>query len=338
MRKHILLGFLLIITSTFYSCSTNDKADTSKIQIDTEFHSFYKDFSELDTLHTAQSLETLKSKYPHFLNFYLDTLVGLNVHGDYANHITEINYFLNYKDFRGLFDTVNIVFPNTKKIDESLIDAFQHIQFYDSTFYIPKHVYYFVSTLNGFTSVIQNEENLGIGLDMFLGESYWGYQAIRVPDYALIKLTPESIPIWVSQSIYQDKYPFYPNDQSLLELMIEKGKEIYYLEKVLPKTSLNLILGYSNEQFNWAEKNEKLIYNTFLQNDLLYEKNQQKIMRYIVEGPNTSGFPAEGPGNLGTFIGWKIIKTYANTNKLSLKEVLNQNNAQEILNKAKYKP
>lgn len=120
--------------------------------------------------------------------------------------------------------------------------------------------------------------------------------------------------------------------------MVEKGKEQYFLEKVLPDLADSIKFGYTSEQMQWAAANEAFIYNFFLQNNLLYEKNQQKIMRYVMEGPNTPGFPENSPGNLGTFIGWKIVQSYVKNARQPLKEVLQTTDAQRILNLANYKP
>lgn len=334
---HLLLFYFLLLFS-FASCSSSDNSEISSIPISVDYIEFYKDFTALDTAQLQEGLDHLKEKYPDFLDFYIDTLSGLNIHGNYAEHLKDIQQFLTFKDFKQLFDTINIVFPETQKINKSLNDLFQHVKYYDGDFYIPEKVYYFASALNGFVVPIQSKKNMGVGLDMFLGKDFWAYRSIGIPDYALIKFGADQIPVWVAKAIYEDKYPFNFTDLNLLEIMIAQGKEIYFLEQVLPSFPTFSLLGYTKEQFEWANQNEALIYNTFIQNELLYNKEQQKIMRFVNDGPNTPGFDIESPGNIGTFIGYKIIQSYAKRTKLSLMEVLNSLNAQEILKKANYKP
>ena len=348
MKKSITYFGLLLLNVLFISCKNkNGQIDYSKIKIETKYYPFYQDFTKLDTNNLQENLLSLKSKYPDFLDFYLDTLVGLNVNQTYNEDLspsefnsnsTALKSFLSYKDYRNLFDTVNIVFPNTELINQELDKLFKTIKFYDSTFYIPKHVFYFVSGLNKFMAVIQNENNFGIGLDMFLGKSFKPYRSIGIPDYALIRFTKENIPIWTVIAIYEDKYRFLDDDKTLLDLMIQKGKEMYFMDKVLPDLSKNLKFGYTEEQMKWAKDNEAQIFNFFLQNKLIYEKNHQKIMRYIANEPTTPGFPEDSPGNLGSYIGLRIIQEYAKNTNASLKEILVEKNSQKILKAANYKP
>lgn len=347
MKKGIFSIGLLLMLIQMLSCNNQNAAiDTSNIKIETKYYTFYKDFTKLDTHKLKDNLVQLKSKYPDFLDFYLDTLVGLNVNHSYDAQTQEVfdenniglKSFLSYIDYRKLFDTVNIVFPNTSQIDEQLNNLFKRIKYYDSSFYIPQNVFYFVSGLNKFTAVIQNDSNFGIGIDMFLGKGFQPYHSIGIPEYALIKFSAENIPIWAASAIYGDKYPFSNEDKTLLDLMIEKGKELYFIEKTLPKLPENLKFGFKEDQLTWAKANEAQIYNFFLQNNLVYEKNHQKIMRYVIDEPTTPGFPADSPGNLGSFIGLRIVQEYAKNTKQSLKEILSETDAQKILKKANYKP
>ncbi len=320
------------------SCKNDQKVDVSHIEIPVEFHGFYKDFSEIDPQNVKRDMSILQDKYPHFTSFYLKELLPWKVDLESPNYAHDISVFLTHKDYSNLLDTVNLFFPNTEKVNKDLLSAFKHIYYYDTSFYIPEHVYYFVSALNFYTAVIIDDQNFGIGLDMFLGEDYPHYSAVGIPEFGRLRFTPENIPVWASQIIYADKYPFETDNQNLLELIIQKGKEYYFLEKVLPDIPTHVIFGYSEEQMNIAEEQEAFIYNYFIQNELLHEKSLQKIIRYVLEGHNTPGFPPELPGNIGSFLGWKIIRQYVEENKLGLKEVLEEKDAQQILSRARYKP
>jgi len=179
---------------------------------------------------------------------------------------------------------------------------------------------------------------LGIGLDMFLGRSFAPYASIGIPDYATIRFTRENIPVWACRTIYENRFPFEPDNKNLLEMMLERGKEIYYLKKILPDIPENLLLGYTPEQMKWCNDNEAAIYNFFIQNNLLYEHNLQQIVRYVMDGPSTAGFSGDSPGNLGSFTGWKIIEQFAAHKHLDMETVLTTRNAQQILQEARYKP
>ncbi len=341
MRKFFAFVLPVCLIVVFQgSCGTDKEKhpDVSGLRVPYTAYPFYKDFSRLDTAHMASGLHQLKEKYPDFLDFYLDTLASLGVQHAYSDTLKNLKIFLTHKDYRGLFDTVNKVFTSTEKYDEQLKRLFQHIKYYDSLFIIPERVYYFASGLNLFTAVTHGDKDLGIGLDMFLGRAFAPYASIGIAEFATIRFTPENIPVWAARAIYQNNHTFFPEDKTLIEMMIEKGKELYFLEKVLPDVADSLKLGFTGAQLKWCLENEGMMYHFFIQNNLLYEKNMQKIMRFVDDGPNTAGMPPESPGNTGSFVGLQIVRQYAQKTGASLPQILAETDAQKILEKARYKP
>lgn len=339
--KHKLLSIpalllLLFCAGLFSGCSQKDQNHTN-IALRYQSFPFYKDYIALDTQHIGESLTKLEKKYPHFLNFYLDTVMSLNMHGQFSDTNKVFNSLLTFKDYRHLFDTVLQVFPNTKEQDQAIITAFKNLKYNDSSFRIPTKVYYFISYLNN-SAFTYSDTVLGVGLDMFLGRNFKPYESVGIPAYATIRFTKENIPVWACRVVYENRFPFNPDNKNLLDLMVEKGKEIYFLKKCLPEIPEHLLLGFTEEQMKWCNENEALIYNFFIQHKLLYETRLQEIMRYVLDGPNTPGFAPESPGNLGTFIGWKIITDYAKNEKADLETVLKQQDPQLILREANYKP
>jgi len=335
------LSFLFLLSIVvFTSCGNdnNNAPNVNDVKVDYTSHAFYKDFAALDVNKMSEGLNTLKAKYPEFLDFYLDTLAGFGFNYQYSDTNQFLKDFLTHKDFRGLLDTVNKAFTDTKETDKNLKLSFQYIKHYDSSFSLPTHVYYFVSGLNGFTAVYQNEKNIGIGLDLFLGPNFAPYASIGMPEYGTIKNSAENIPVWVCEMIYRDKYTFQYEDRNFLDLIIQKGKELYFLKKVTPYLNDEVRLGYTPAQMKWATDNEAMIYNFFLQNKLMFETNLQKTMRFVTAGPNTAGMPAESPGNIGSYIGFKIVSSYMNNTNTTMHELLELKDPQKILEGAKYKP
>lgn len=129
------------------------------------------------------------------------------------------------------------------------------------------------------------------------------------------------------------------DDKNLLQIMLDRGKEVYFLKKVLPGVADSLLYTISGRQMQWLNENESLIYNYFIQNNLLYETSGEKIYRYVTDAPTSAGMPAESPGNTGTFIGYKIMDAYVRQSGKTLQGLLNDTaKAQTILQIAKYKP
>lgn len=338
-----LLAFSSVLILLLASCkgSEEKQPDVSAIKIKMDSRRLDLDLKKLDTNQLAGGLAELNKQYPDFLSFYLDTLMGLNINGNFSDTSLAINEglrsFLTYKDYVDLFDTVKKHYPNTKAVEADLVKGFQYMLHYYPQFKMPRIVY-FVSGLGNW-GVVSYEEVLGIGLDMFLGEKYPFYASVGQPDYMYINFRQESIAPSVFNTIYNDIHPFEDEDKTLLEMMIQKGKQQYFVEKMLPFVSLEDRIGYTKAQLEWCNKNEAMIYNFFLDNNLMFEKNWAKMRRFVVYGPNTSGMPAESPGNIGTWLGLQMVKAYARENPaMTLEQIFEDKNVEQFLRKAKYKP
>lgn len=327
----------------YASCGPDAEKQPDISGIKTELNTMRldKDLARADTAHLAQALTALQQQYPDFLNFYLDTLMGFGIKGNYTDTNQGIQQglkrFLTYKDYKELFDTVAVHYPDTKKIEASLVQGFGYMKHYYPAYEVPRIVY-FVSGLANW-GVVTYDHVLGIGLDMFLGEHYPYYASVGQPDYMYINFRPVSIAPSVFSSVYQDIYPFSEEDKTLLDMMLRKGKQQYFLQKMLPFVAIEDRIGYTKKQLEWCEANEALIYNFFLEKGLIYEKNWQKMMRYVNYGPGSTGMPAECPGNIGTWIGLRIIQAYAREHAaLSPDQIFKEENAAKILKESRYKP
>lgn len=337
--KGLTLGALLGITACGDGAEKLPDVSDKKINLLTR--RFDRDFVAIDTLHIASGLEQLYKSYPAFTDFYLDTILSIGVQHRYEDTTIAIakgvHSFLTYPDYRNLFDTIATHYPDTKSIDEQLSKGFQYLIHYYPDFKVPEIVYF-----NSFLAnwgVVSYQGGLAIGLDMFLGKNYPFYAAVSQPDYMLINFRPESIAPSVFSTIYLDFHPFMDEERTLLDMMIQKGKQQYFLEKTLPFVKPEDRIGYTPEQWKWCEANEAMIFNFFAGNNLLFEKSWSKMRRYVVFGPSTGGMPAESPGNIGTWVGYRIVKAFAEQHPdMSLEQVFAVQNAEQFLKQSKYKP
>ena len=124
--------FFLLISTVAISCNNGEAGpDVSDIKVTLNTRRLDMDMAKLDVNNLGAGLQQLEAKYPDFLPFYLDTLMGFGIQGHYIDTAaavkTNLRNFLTYKDYRGLFDTVARHFPDTKIIDERLTKGFQHM-------------------------------------------------------------------------------------------------------------------------------------------------------------------------------------------------------------------
>jgi uncharacterized protein YjaZ len=121
--------------------------------------------------------------------------------------------------------------------------------------------------------------------------------------------------------------------------MIERGKRMIILKKLLPNTHDTILTGYTNAQWEWANENERSIYNFFIQSDLLYERDPILIRPYLTDGPFTQALGENSPGNIGTFLGKNIVESFlANQKEKTDLIQMMKTPASKILQESRYKP
>jgi hypothetical protein len=342
--KHVLFLFAVIVFAA--SCTGDEKkgipniSNTPAIRIDSR--RFDRAIAGIDTANIANGLVALQKQYPDFLNFWLDDLMQFGIRGNFnADNPAlqgDLRTFLTYKDFRGLFDTVAAHFPDTRQIEEPLSTGFRYYRQYYPKAQVPKIVY-FVSGLNNWSVITVDSSIVGIGLDMYLGQDYPFYKAVQIPDYMVEQLRPEAAPVNVFKAIHQQRFPFIAENKTLLDMMMQRGKQLYFLSKVLPFVSEETYIGYTKAQLDWCKSNEAYIYNFFVKANLLYEKNWTKILRFVNEGPQTPGMPEQSPGNIGSWLGGQMVKAYMDKHPdLPMDSLFANGDSQALLQEAQYKP
>jgi len=196
-------------------------------------------------------------------------------------------------------------------------------------------VYMHVSGMN--QSVISGENILSVSIDKYLGEDYPLYKRYFHERQRRNMVEGRIVPDYLKGFLYSE-FPLNPNDSRLLDNMIYQGKIIYALQTLLPDESVALLLGFSKQELKLCLKNEKEIWRYILRNEHLYSKDYLIISKYMNEAPRSAFFADEYPSQIGTFIGWRIVSRYmSKNNKLTLPDLINNTDAQQILTKSKYK-
>src|SRR6185312_3372915 len=79
--------FLLVFPlSILNGCNNGEKLpDVSNIKISLQTRRLDQDLAKLDTNKLSAGLQQLKQKYPDFLDFYFDTLMGFGIHSNYVD-------------------------------------------------------------------------------------------------------------------------------------------------------------------------------------------------------------------------------------------------------------
>ncbi len=335
MRSKFTLTALLVII--LYACGDH-KVDVSNVKAPFKTHDFYLDFMQFDTTDCERQVEVLSQKYPDFFNFYTDTLMDVgNIDTIDRDLCGKLSFLRNNKDLKLLADSVIAQYPDTRKPTVDLKNLFKHIKFYLPDWPVPD-VYYFDGGLR-LWSVVIYKDYIAIGLDMFLGREFPYYSSRQIPAYMAERFEPSQIAVQAGKAIYQDISKLDVNSaKDFLQMMIESGKEVLFLEYVLPDRETCELFSLSEQKYQWLESNEAEIYNYFITHDMIYSTIMKDNIKYIQEAPYSPGMPTESPGKTGVYIGYKILKEYMEKTDSDLMTTLRNTDYREIFEQSGYKP
>ena len=309
-----ILGLMLV------SCDKDSKVEQeiAAINIDFNVERFDKAFLEAK----PNDLPQLKGAYPFLFSKHVPDSIWIH----------RINDTLQNE----LLQEVQKVFPNFKTSEEELKGLFQHLKYYDKTFKAPR-----VITLTNDVAyrdkTIVNDSLVLIALDNYLGASHEFYQ--NIPMYIGANMTKNQIVVDVTNG-YANKYIFQTNRRTLLNEMIYFGKLLYFKDVMIPFESAAERIGYTENQIKWAEANESEIWSYFIEKELLYSTDPKLPNRFIADAPFSKFYlelDNESPGRLGQYLGWQIVKAYAETTGEDILKIM-QTEPDVIFTKANFKP
>lgn len=343
-QKLLVLFFVLTFFAGCKSDKRDDLPDVSGISpVKLEIRRFEQDLFKLDTNQLATELPALKTKYGEFANIYFDQILGSSSK-DVApqGEVPFVKGFLTHPAVRRLYDTCQVLFPELPGESlKQLEEAFRYYQYY-----FPKRP---VPTLTTFISeysvgnFVYGNNDLAIGLDFYLGEKYpyldYNPDNPNFSQYLTRTFNKEHLAVKTLWPLVNDIVGETPAKETLLDYMLLNGKKLYLLDHLLPFTADTAKMEVSKQQWKWLVENENNIWAYFLQQNLLYNSEWQKIRKFVEYSPNSPGMPAEAPGRTGSWLGWQIIKAYMEQNpNTSLQELLSLTDSQTILKRARYKP
>jgi len=337
---------VIILFVSIISCNYNtDVPDVSNIHVSVKVERFEKDFFAIDSNNVVAGLNKLNEKYPQLSNIFLANILGL----ENTTMIPGVKSFLKMN--QSIYDSVNIVFKKIDWLENEFTKVFRYIKYYFPNYKLPEKIITVVGpidalaqTSNGYTPDFLGSNFLGISLQFYLGKDFSIYKdpffiEKVAPEYRSRRFSKEYMVADAMQLIVDDIFPDKSKDKSLIDQMLERGKQWWLLDKFLPETPDSIKTGYTKQQLDWCKENEGLIWSYIIKNENLNSLNPTTIQTYIGEGPFTQGFSQElSPGNIGQWIGWQIIKKFAAKNPDMKPDEVMKADTKRILEEAKYKP
>jgi len=315
-----LLIFVFLFGIFCASCKPDNTLEKTISEIDIDFT--VERFDRLFAEAKPSDLSKLKTAYPFmFSERYHDSV--------WINRINDtLQQQLNHE--------VHKVHGDFEKSQDEIYGLFQHLKYYFKEFKTPR-VITVASNVDYRNKTIVTDSLVFIALETYLGANHEFYDSFHA--YIKQNLKPSQIAPDLAET-YAKKRIFQSNRKTLLDEMIYFGKILYFKDTMLPNIPDHDKIGYSNEEFEWAQQNESNIWRHFVERELLFSTDSKLAPRFINPAPFSKfnlELDSESPGRLGQYMGWQIVRAYMKNNDVSLQDMLSKD-AEVIFNTSKFKP
>lgn len=313
------------------ACSS-DKVSIPKPDLEpiSNFNIIRLDKSIQNALNTKQ-LSVGEIELCYFTNIFGNVLQGQNLS---IEQLLEI--LPQYGGYVESVDSAVNKFSDIRELEHQLADAFARYAYFFQPDSIPK-VFAFSSEYQ-YAAISCGKGAIGIGLDMYFGSDYERYQQLQYPEYMYEHFEPYSILPDICYTLMMEHFGTEAPTNSVLEAMIHNGKILFGVDLMLPDIDDQYKMKFTSAEMNWLQENELNVWNKLIADEVLYSRITVEFRKLIMQSPNVSGFPPETPGNIGSWIGQQIVRTFMANNPNVTVQELAQLSAKEILDRSKYKP
>lgn len=336
-KKSFLFNSLLLLMVMLSSCEENKfDVDVSQSKVEVEWLRLDHDFTGLATKPNFDSYnDSLQKVYGNFYSLYAARIMKF---GDVKSSQFEMNVmrFLMHKDIHQLFRTVDSTYHDLTPYQDKLSQAFTYYHYYFPNKPIPV----VASMVTGISNnIVVTDSVLGVGLDLYLGDSNRLYQLAGIPQYMRKKANSDYLVSDMMRGWVLSEFEPTNRKDDLLSQMINYGKSLYVMDALFPNGEGHFKIGYTAEELKWCEDHEVMIWERLIGEKSFYSTDPRVIRSLTGPGPFTTGFPKESPAQIGFWVGWQIVRKYMDENpETSMEELMKLEDAQTILGKSKYKP
>ena len=183
--------------------------------------------------------------------------------------------------------------------------------------------------------IIDSDSIVLISLDCYLGDKLF-YK--NIPNHISNLMIPEFISIDISELI-ASRFINKPIDRKFISKIIYHGKLLFLMNNISGIKSWQA-LGYNKSKDNWVKKNEKNIWEYFIENELLFSTKSSLDYRFLANAPFSKfglSIDFESPPMVGRWIGYQIVESYSKQNNIDLINLINKDNY-ELYLESNYKP
>jgi len=346
--RSAIQAFLLSTALLLGACrGGSGTPDVSDIRIDLQTLRFERDFFGMDTLDIPSSLRKLRAADSGFTDLFLGQILGIHPGDTSPATADACRRFL--RDYRPILAMAGQAVGDLAAVEAELEQALRLVKYHFPRYETPRRLYTFIGPMDaiaeGRTAAygdIITPQGIGIGLQLHLGADAPVYtsqegQALY-PRYLSRRFDPAYITVNCVKNVVDDLFPGRPDDRTLLDHMVDKGKRLHLLDLFLPDVADTLKTGYTAAQLEGVAAHEGLVWNHLVANQLVHSSDLPRIRPYLSEGPMTPELGEGSPGYVGLFTGRQIVRAYLARHPGTGLQALLDMPARDILEGARYKP
>ena len=336
-KKLFIFNSLLLLILTLHSCDENKfDIDISDNTVNVEWLRLDHDFTGLATKPSfANYNDSLKHVYGSFYSLYATRIMNFeDVNSPYYEQ--SVMRFLMHKDIHQLYMTVDSSYKDLSVYQTEISTAFSYYHHY----FPEKEIPVIASMVTGLSNnIVVTDSVLGVGLDLYLGDSNSLYHLAGIPEYIRKKASSDYLVYDMMRGWVLSEFEPKNKKDDLLTQMISYGRSMYVMDALFPFAEDHYKIGFTKDEIKWCKDHEVTIWSRFIEEKSLYSTDPNIIRALTGPGPFTAGFNKESPAQVGFWVGWQIVKKYMDENpETSIEELMNLDDAQTILRKSKYKP
>ena len=324
---------ILAICLMMASCQKNDPAYKAKLDInpdpyDLEFDRYEEVLFNLDTADFQAELMNVQDRYRVFLGGDLNNPDAVQYLKDFATDPFSIT----------LYKKVNAVFPDLKQIEPVVEDVFAHFHYYYPEIELPKKAFTCITGIHPDEPPVQIiDDQLVISLDWYLDDEEL-YDQIGMPRYMSLRRNVSTLAKEVAEQLYMYYLYEWRKQGQIVGEMVFYGRRDFFVEAMCPELPDSVLLGYSSKQWQWAVENEGQVWADIVGNRRLYDAGLDAYMMFFGDGPFTQAYSNDAPSRLGEFFGLNISRSYFSNNEVSLQDLMQRKDLQNVFQDSGYKP
>ena len=315
------------------SCQKNDPAYKAKLDItpkpyNLEFDRYEEVLFNLDTNDFQAELMNVQDRYRVFLSGDLNNLDAVQYLKDFATDPFSIT----------LYENVKAVFSDLKHIEPVVEGVFAHFHYYYPEIELPKKAITCITGVHPDEPPVQIiDDQLVISLDWYLDDEEL-YDQIGMPRYMSLRRNVSTLAKEVAEQLYMYYLYEWRKQGQIVGEMVFYGRRDFFVEAMCPELPDSVLLGYSSKQWQWAVENEGQVWADIVGNRRLYDASLDAYMMFFGDGPFTQAYSNDAPSRLGEFFGLNISRSYFSNNEVSLQDLMQRKDLQNVFQDSGYKP